>query len=321
MTVKEDALERLAAWWEHLPTYTYTHGLPALGTLGAALIVLERLQSDYSLDLQSHITENGTQIRGASGQAVSKILQRHGESRRFPSEGGRTSRGAPPSVGVLLTAMETLRLAEAPQPERDAVLQAMQAWLVAKVDEYFKRERVKFEFRPDENTAQGVHDILAAARSVGKEGQVAQYLVGAKLTLRFPNAEIRNDSYSTSDVQSGHPGDFLVWDIVYHVTVAPNAGHYAKCEANLRDGYRVYLIVPERILLGTRQNLDEKLARRIKVSGLEDFVAQNLDELTVDATERVTGGFRRLLETYNRRVDAVETDKSLLIELPQNLMA
>jgi len=32
-----------------------------------------------------------------------------------------------------------------------------------------------------------------------------------------------------------------------------------------------------------------------------------------------TSGFRMLLETYNTRVNAVEADKSLLIEIPYNL--
>jgi hypothetical protein len=43
----------------------------------------------------------------------------------------------------------------------------------------------------------------------GKDGPVAQYLVGAKLALRFPTEKIGNESYSTADVQLNRPGDFL----------------------------------------------------------------------------------------------------------------
>ena len=49
---------------------------------------------------------------------------------------------------------------------------------------------------------------------------MAQYLVGAKLSIRFPNIEIRNDISSTQDEISGSPGDFVVNDAAFHVTVA-----------------------------------------------------------------------------------------------------
>ena len=61
------------------------------------------------------------------------------------------------------------------------VLRELQRWLVERVNDYFSRARVKFEFRADESAYQTVHNILGAAKTLGKEGQVAQYLVGAKL--------------------------------------------------------------------------------------------------------------------------------------------
>lgn len=316
MTINEQAQVRLAQWWNTLKRYS---GMPAQGTLAGALVALERLQVKYSLDISAHTTRDGTQISGQTGASVAKILRRYGEKRRFLSEGGRTSRGTPPSVSELLRMLEPLHLDLLPENERNEILCELQIWLVARVSDYFNREHVKFDFNGDESAYQTVHNLLAAARAVGKEGQVAQYLVGAKLALRFPDLDVRNDCYSTSDVQSGHPGDFLLRNVVFHVTIAPNAGHYAKCQDNARQGYRVYLLVPERILLGTRQNLDEPLARRVDVRSIESFVSQNIDELTIESAEGPVSGFKRLLKTYNERVDAVESDKSLLIDIPHNL--
>ena len=160
---------------------------------------------------------------------------------------------------------------------------------------------------------------VPASKMVGKEGQVAQYLVGAKLALRFPDAQVRNDSYSTSDAQSGLPGDFVLGSTVFHVTVSPMPAHYDKCRANVQAGYDVYLLVPDRLMVGARQNTEGLLPGRISVHSIEAFVSQNLEELSCFARPQRKAGFRTLLETYNSRVDAIETDKSLLIEIPQNL--
>ena len=48
-------------------------------------------------------------------------------------------------------------------------------------------------------------------------------------------------------------------------------------------------------------------------------MAQNIDELATFAKGQLLQGFRALLEAYNRRVDAVESDKSVLIDIPATL--
>ncbi len=58
---------------------------------------------------------------------------------------------------------------------------------------------------------------------------------------------------------------------------------------------------------------------RIAVESIESFVSQNIDELSMFSSDGIADELRALLETSNRRVDAVENDKSLLIEFPPNL--
>ncbi len=320
MTKAEQALGVLQEWWDVLPTYKQNNDLPARATLAGALVVLDRLMSDYSLDMGSHTAKGGAQITGLGRSRTSKILKSFGEERPFLEEGGRTNRGTPANIRQLLDALAPLKLDALPPSDRNAILVEMQRWLVEKkVSEYFNRERIKFDFIPEQTAWQTVHDILAAARMVGKEGQVAQYLVGAKLALRFPGAEVRNDLYSTSDAQSGLHGDFALGTTVFHVTVSPMQAHYDKCLANVQAGYDVYLLVPDRLLVGARQNTELLQPGRISVQSLEAFISQNLEELSgFSRSQRITG-FRDLLQTYNTRVDAVENDKSLLIEIPPNL--
>jgi len=316
MTKAEQVLSILQEWWDALPTYKQNNGLPARATLAGALVVLDRLQRDYSLNMESHTAKGGAQIIGLGRSRTSKILECFGEERSFLEEGGRTNRGTPTNLRQLLDSLVPLKLDALSASDRNAILVEMQRWLVEKkVSEYFNRERIKFAFIPEQTAWQMIHDPLAAARVVGKEGQVAQYLVGAKLTLRFPDLQVRNDLYSTSDAQSGLHGDFALGTTVFHVTVSPMAAHYDKCLANLQAGYDAYLLVPDRILLGARQNTELLQPGRISVQSLEAFISQNLEELSgFTRSQRVTG-LRDLLQTYNTRVDAVENDKSLLIEI------
>lgn len=180
-------------------------------------------------------------------------------------------------------------------------------------------QRITFLWLPEYTAWHTINTLLGAAQACGKELPVAHHLIATTFTLSFPQLSIRNDSYSTADFQSGSQGDFRVKDTVFHVTVAPTSGHYEKCRRNLEDGCDVVLIVPDRMLMGARQNAENIAPGRISVASIESFVSQNLNELATYSRDELKQEFRRLFDTYNRRVDAIETDKSLLIEIPPNL--
>ena len=61
------------------------------------------------------------------------------------------------------------------------------------------------------------------------------------------------------------------------------------------------------------------LADKIAVASIEDFVAQNLDELAVFSLAETKKRLVHLLTVYNERVTAVEPDPALLIAIPENL--
>ncbi len=320
MTQKErDALKIFSEWYANLPTYRATGG-PARGAIGAALVALERLKEKYDLNLDSHRTAAGkSQIIGLSGVAVARILKAHGETRPFLTEGGRTNRGAAGAVSSMLDALKRTDLQKLDSSARIKILDALQAYLIERVREYHGRQRLKIVYDPTQTARQSIHDFLALAQVEGKEGPVAQYLVGAKLQIRFPGLQVENKSYSTADEQSDRPGDFLIGDTAFHVTVSPMPGLYEKCKRNIQSGFRVYLLVPERIVVGTRQNAESAAPGKIAVESIESFVAPNIEELATFSKSELVHSFKRLMETYNERVSAVENDKSLLIEIPRNL--
>jgi len=314
--VRAHAMNAFQKWYDGLKRYS---GFPARGTLSGALVVLERLKKSFDLNIDSHTARGGAQVLGASGAAVQRILEAFGETRPFLSEGGRTNRGLRGDIAGMLAAIGTARFETLSEAERAATLEQLQGFLVEKVKEYHNRQRIKFIFDPSRSTSQLIKELLDAASETGKRGAVAQYLVGAKLQIRFPALEVSNDSYSTADVQLGRHGDFLIGDTVFHVTVAPFPKVYEKCRANLQNGLRPYLLVAEDEEPGAKQNARLLLPGQLPVESIESFVSQNLEELSEFSRGERARQLFLLLTTYNERVNAVEIDKSLMIDIPENL--
>jgi hypothetical protein len=314
--LKEKVTISFNKWFKDLELYS---GFPARGTIGGALVVLERLETEFSLDIDAHTAKGGSQVRGASGEAVKRILKKFGETRRFVSQGGRTNRGLRGDIRSMLAALADAGLGQVPPQERQQILEALQRSLVSAVGDFHKKQRIKFVYDLRRTTRNCVKEILTMARKTGKEGPVAQYLVGAKLKLRFPGKEIENASFSTADAQLSRPGDFFLGTTAFHVTVAPMPAVFDRCQQNLDNGLRPFLLVPERLLQGTRQNAELNTSLQVEVESIESFIAQNIFELSEFSSELLPGQFRLLLDVYNERVNAVEVDKSMLIEVPPNL--
>lgn len=319
MSLSDEAIAALEQWYADLDLYQ--DRLPSKGAIAAALVVLARLRVHFDLDVAAHVAEGGAQITGQSAASVQRVLGEFGETRVLSAVGGRSNRGARGDVQSLLDRLRPLRLDEMPAEQRDAVIREIQAHVVREyVSRYFKVKRVKASYDPAAASSRFVHALLVNARASGKAGAVAEYLVGAKLALRFPDKAVRNKRFSVADAQGGFAGDFELGSTAFHVTVAPMPELFAKCRGNLDRGLRVYLLVPESQIAGARQNAELLASGRIAVEGIESFVATNVDELSEFDGQKLVSGFRRLLELYNARVDAVEIDKSLLIEIPANLV-
>ena len=140
------------------------------------------------------------------------------------------------------------------------------------------------------------------------------------MQLRFPEIEVSNEGGSTADMQTQRPGDFLVGDTAFHVTVAPMLPVYEKCKYNISQGYKPFILVPDSKLIGARQIAEQVSLQQIGVESIESFVSQNINEISSFNKKDLTSSFKKLVTIYNHRVNEVETDKSLMIELPSNLL-
>ena len=301
-------------WWESFPQRARSRG-----NIAGGLVLLENLRANFDLDVEAHKATGSDQLKNATRTNVQRVLARFGEERVLLKEGGRTNRGLMKNLTPLLRALSGVDMTQLSQKERKIALENMQSFLVEKAKEIFNAEKLSLEYRKDIISREVIGMILEAARKRRKAGEVAEYLVGAKLALRFPDYSIRNSAASAADDQTDENGDFQINDCVFHVTVSPNSGHYEKCRRNLADGFRVFLLVPDMILAGTRQNADLETDGRVSVEAIESFVSQNLEELSDFAGEKISQNMTLLLETYNERVGEVETDLSLQIKIPTAL--
>ena len=256
----DEALGKLRQWFDsHRPSPDVE---PNTYVMCAGLAVLERMRRAYPLKRADYVTP-GNQVR-TSGSLIQSILERNGEERRFTREGGRTTRATVPAAeGLVEELNEVVALAGLSDEDRGQVIDELQVWLVARVGDYLDQQAMEVEVDLSKPSTQIVADMLAAGGN--KAGAVAQYLVGAKLDVRYPDLEIENFSYTTADQQLGRPGDFVVGDTAFHVTVSPMPAVLDKCKENLSNGYRSTLLV-----LDSRVHAARQMAEAIEVQDKVD---------------------------------------------------
>lgn len=309
-----EAMPSLEGWWAELNPPGQD---PQTYAMSAGLIVLEGMRQSFPLTRDHYVT-GGNRLR-SSGSRIQNILAKHGEERSFTREGGRTTSGAVPAAESLAERLNAVEaIGDLTEEQREELAHRMQAWLVAHVRDYFERQQIAVEIDLVKPGPHIVADIIRAAGA--KAGAVAQHLVGAKLSLRYPKCEIANFSYTTADRQLGRAGDFFVGNTTFHVTVAPMPQVIEKCAENLRGGHRVVLLVPgSRVQAASQMAEADDLDARVWVAAIESFVGQNIEEIGGFGRDGLARGFRALLETYNGRVAEVESDRSLMIDIPANL--
>jgi hypothetical protein len=319
VTIEEQALSALELWYMHLKKDET--GLPTKGAVCSALIILERLREYPIFDIRAHTTANGTQIIGQNPHLGQRILARFGETRTFSAEWGRTNRGSPRYAERLLAHLEPTGLGDAPNDDRARIVHVLQGWVVEKVQLYYQRTPLSITYDAPRSTQELIREILDKAKEIKKAGAIAQHLVGAKLELRYrddPDIAISNHSFSTADAPTDRPGDFFVGDTVFHVTVQPMGGIYEKCQRNIVQGNRVYLLTRRSREADTLAMIEALgMGAKVVVGSIEAFVAQNIDELSKFSSSFVRQEFFELLNVYNRRA-AIERDESILIMIPTN---
>lgn len=303
---------------EKLTQFAKNKKFKGKGPLSVALVVTQHAKSmGLPLDKDSLITEGGGQVLGLGKGAVQKVLEKHGIMRVLAHEGGRTSRGSLNKMREYVSFLN--EIAE----EGEVDLDAVEVFWVEKAKEFFAGKPFKLKLDASRSLRTVVRDVLQQAEERQKEssgmyyaGAVLQHLVGAKLDCALgSDHQLEHNSFSTSDEQSGRPGDFFVGDVAIHVTISPGEAVIERCRENINDGYKAMLVTMQRGLTVAEALAENKgLAERIDVFEVEQFVALNMYEFGKFAAEGRKTAVTDLVKRYNEIIDLVETDPSLKIE-------
>lgn len=287
----------------------------------AGLIVASKARSGLPISDDQLFSKGKSQVSGLSGVAISRLLQEHGENRKFTSEGGRTSRRTArlaESIRDLLQEFDGTST-HGHQISPDIAFKA-EAFFVDRLrEEYFDKQTIQVELSPEQPVSVAVGKILEASRQRADKnaGAVLQHLVGAKLELRFPDSEIGRDSYTTADVQTDRQGDFQVGDTAFHVTMSPMEKLMQRCRENFASGYRpVIIAAADRIAAAEQLALVAGIEAQVNVVSAESFIGTNIEEIGGYKRDQIRATLSNLLNCYNARIVEIEVDQSLRIELP-----
>lgn len=303
---------------EDLAAFAAKKSFRGKGPLSVALVVTQHAKRmGLPLDPESLVTKGGGQVLGLGRNAVQAILRRHDITGVLASEGGRTSRGSLNNMREYVAFLNRLN-------EKGKVdLNAVEAFWVERVREFFASKPFKIKLDAARSLRTVVRDVIAQAEERQKAspgvyyaGAVLQHLVGAKLDCTLGKGHVQHNSFSAADAPGARAGDFLIGDVVVHVTTSPGEAVIEKCRENLNDGYRPMLVTLRRGLTvaeGLAGNVG--LADRIDVFEIEQFVALNLYEWGKFGADGRKTAVTDLVKRYNEIVEEFETDPSLKIEL------
>jgi hypothetical protein len=276
--------------------------------LQAALALLERLRDFPSLALNEHLSQSGSAGIQGHESFGDRALERL-NLRPINKNHGRRSSNLPGWGQELLDAFAALGFANATPEVRNQVINEAQEIFAVPLRTIIDENPLEVHLRG--RTAETVvSELLLAAEEKGKSGDVGQYLVGAKLALRF-NREIpvypANKSDRTSYVDlAPRLGDFEIENTVIEVAVGlPDDKHLQQiADIQEKSDAEVWLLTrADRVETWHRElkRVEGLEPRRVVVTSVEAFVGQNITELGDFSAKGKADRLRALFELYNTR--------------------
>ena len=282
-------------------------------TVAVGIVVFDHLRSECPTTT-ADVLSSGGEIKG-SRHGLAETLEKYGlPGAKYLKE--VTTRQAHQDGQRLLDAVGYgAPLAGMDEAARETFIVEAIGILVSKGREWLERQNLKIACDRQLSPATWVGSILSEAKG-RSGGKVEQHLVGAKLEKRHPDVSIPNHPGHAGDIQTGRGGDFTVGTTCYHVTAAPGGSVVDKCAANLGAGLHPVLLVPREAVEKARHIAEDRgVDARLTIMAIEDFLALNVIEMSVGDQQRFLDTLKGIVASYNRRLEEVETDMSLRIEL------
>jgi hypothetical protein len=282
-------------------------------TIAVGIVVLDHLRRQSPLSPDDLFSKGG-ELKG-SRSGLQDTLERYGIPRKFLKEA--TTRQAHQDARVLAEKMEYgTELALLDRDSRENQLQKALKLLADKAHTWLGRQPIRVSCDRQQSPASWVTSILDKAK--GKSGGIVeQHLVGAKLQRRHPGVTIPNNPGHAGDVQTGRTGDFPLHNISYHVTATDGKEATERCKENVQSGVHPVLLVPKRYVEKAKVYAEiAGIQNRATILAIEDFITQNIIEMSTQQQQQdFFSTLKAIIDEYNRRLEEVETDMSLKIEL------
>jgi hypothetical protein len=290
-----------------LNTHTKKAGTVVPARLQAGLVLLERLRDFPSMLLSDHRAQgsSGAKSHETYGDRAHERLKLQPINKNH----GRRSSNLPEWGQSLLDAIAAAGFANASPDEREAIITKAQFELSKPLRAIIDQEPL--EARIKGRSAEAIiHHLLRDAEEKGKSGDVAQYLVGAKLALRFKR-EIPVHPANKSDRKhradaNARLGDFEIENAVIEVAIGPADQKHLQQMAEILDksDKEVWLLTRSDRVNGWKNEVeksDDIMSDKVVVTSVEAFVGQNITELAEFSTKGKATQFQALFELYNSR--------------------
>jgi hypothetical protein len=169
---------------------------------------------------------------------------------------------------------------------------------------------MNIELNPSHSSSTWIKDILKSTQQ-SSNGRVEHHLVGATLQSRYKNLPIKLLTSKTSKVSN-----FAVNQIIYYIGAYPSQGLIQACVENISMGIHPILLLPvEQKNKAQILAQDEGIEKELTIISLEDFFAINVIELATEGKKDPFTVLKEIVQIYNKRLEEVETDLSLRIEV------
>ncbi len=281
-------------------------------TIAVGLVILDKLTLKSPLP-QADIFSGGGELKG-SRSGLPEVLVKYGVPKKFLRE--VTTRQANTDARILIEKLDfgKLFLGESEEIRKKELLKAISI-LTAEADKWLRRQPIKISCDRQSSPSAWVCSILEKAK--GKSGGIVeQHLIGAKLQKRHPLKSVQNLPSHAGDAQTKRSGDFTLGSVSYHVTATDGKEAVDRCKQNLESGIHPVLLVPRRFLeKATLRTEVAGIQDRVSVLSIEDFVTQNVIEMSTEQGQDFFAVLEGIVTEYNSRLEEVETDMSLKIEL------
>jgi hypothetical protein len=276
--------------------------------LQTALALLEKLRENPSLNLDDHLASKGSsglESHETFGNLAHKRLNLEPINRNH----GRRSSSLQDWGQQLLDILKDAGFTNASPEVRISLIELAQGSFATILRGILEQEPLEVRVRGRSAEAI-INDVLKQAEDKGKAGDVAQYLVGAKLALRFKRdvpvfPANKADRKSRSD-REARLGDFELENAVIEVAVGlPDDKHIAQVAEALEDSDAEVWLLTRADRVATWKNelsdADGVDIRRVVVTSVEAFVGQNITELGEFSAKGKLAQLQALFDLYNTR--------------------